>query len=293
MRYDLFFTSPNIPEADFNAYFAGRPFYELTSGQAFYTNQETGVYFSFEYSEPESEGGEEPGGSVAFNMNYYRPHYFALEAESEVTRFVGYFGCSIYDPQMDGMEEGPYSPEGFIKGWNAGNAFGYRAVLKSNKDQPPPFTKKTAELEAAWLWNFHRQKQQEDFGDDIFLPKIWYGLIDGVFGSITMWPDAISCLFPEADFYHIPRKEMAPSRFLRGKQEDFCIVAKEDLPPELFESFKTHELGCSAYRLPRPEVGKSLTDFVRSLKAFKGQIEGVGSDSVLNIELVDQGDDQS
>src|SRR5436190_13882956 len=112
MSYDLFFTSAQISQEDFRSYFQKRPAYELHGNQAAYQNKETGVYFSFEY-------GDTPPGFkylASFNINYYRPHYFILEAEPEVSRFVERFGFEVHDPQTDGMGDGPYTPEGLLNG---------------------------------------------------------------------------------------------------------------------------------------------------------------------------------
>ncbi|MDD5260259.1 MAG: hypothetical protein PHD76_00260 [Methylacidiphilales bacterium] len=132
MSYDLYFTSPKISREEFTSYFRSRSSYEVSDQQALYQNQDTGVYFSFDYteSEPVDEGAIK--SSAAFNLNFYRPHFFALEAVDEVTAFVEHFKFLIHDPQNDGMENGPYSPEVFLKGWNHGNEFGYAAVLQQH-----------------------------------------------------------------------------------------------------------------------------------------------------------------
>jgi len=99
MSYDLFFTQPEITLEQFLDYFAGRSRYRVENAQAWYENEDTGVYFCFDYSiEPEYDP-EAPAGIVAFNLNFYRPHFFALEAEPEVRSFVDYFNCSVHDPQ--------------------------------------------------------------------------------------------------------------------------------------------------------------------------------------------------
>lgn len=283
MSYDLFFTSPQISRQDFDAYFGEHPLYAVENGQAVYTNQDTGVYFSFEHDDSPSDDPEAPDGTVAFNMNYFRPHFFGLEAEVEVGGFVLKFGCKIHDPQMGGMENGPYTTNGFLNGWNNGNEFGYGAVLKAGQS---PESIHTKELEMIWKWNVMRKMRQNEFGEQVFLPKVWFGQIDGAFGSIAMWPDGIPAIFPEADFFYIPRKDLAPSRFLRGKQEDFCIVPKSELPAELFEPFKKTELDLPAYHILEPAQSKPLINYVKKLQPYKGQIEGIGNDMVLNEELM-------
>ena len=54
MSYDLFFRSRTVGEqlllADFTNYFSDRRFFEIQGPQAWYTNQDSGIYFSFEYA---------------------------------------------------------------------------------------------------------------------------------------------------------------------------------------------------------------------------------------------------
>ena len=143
MSYDLFLKSNAAAlDADgFEAYFDTRPNYTVNNGQAFYENEDTGVYFSFDYASDEAE-------TVAFNLNYFRPHFFGLEAAPEVAAFISAFNLNIHDPQTDGMGDGPFSVEGFLRGWNAGNRFGYRAVL-SQDERPETQVYPTVELERA------------------------------------------------------------------------------------------------------------------------------------------------
>jgi hypothetical protein len=85
MSYDLFFLTPSMESssAEFNRYFAQRPNFSMKDRQAWYQNDDTGVYFSFEHV----EHGDEPAGYwVQFNINYARPRFFALEALPEVVR---------------------------------------------------------------------------------------------------------------------------------------------------------------------------------------------------------------
>ena len=55
MSYDLFFRSrsPDSPlsREDFVRHFAGRSRYEIRESQAWYSNEDSGVYFSFDYGE--------------------------------------------------------------------------------------------------------------------------------------------------------------------------------------------------------------------------------------------------
>src|SRR5579872_2020750 len=120
MSYDLYFRSRSAAAAspDFPAWFRAREHYQVNQAHAVYFNRRTGVYFEFCYNEEfdEADGGtqsEKPLLPVSFNLNFVRPHTFALEAEPEVAQFVKHFDLTVLDPQIDGMGEGDYSSEGF------------------------------------------------------------------------------------------------------------------------------------------------------------------------------------
>jgi hypothetical protein len=51
MSYDLFFTEPEISLQQFETYFANRNLYKVENAQAWYENEDTGVYFCFDYSD--------------------------------------------------------------------------------------------------------------------------------------------------------------------------------------------------------------------------------------------------
>lgn len=112
MSYDLFLirTSPSLRRQDFEAYFQNRPHYTLNENktQAWYENDTTGVYFSFDFekdgyfTESERELEEESDTSsgifnklkllfkgqktgaphILFNINYNRPSIFICTRSS-------------------------------------------------------------------------------------------------------------------------------------------------------------------------------------------------------------------
>jgi hypothetical protein len=48
------------------------------------------------------------------------------------------------------MEDGEYSLAGFLGGWNAGNAFGYRGMLSHDDLDQPILTVPSAQIEILW-----------------------------------------------------------------------------------------------------------------------------------------------
>jgi hypothetical protein len=286
MSYDLFFTEPAISQEQFASHFSERPCYQLNEGQAWYQNEDTGVYFSFDYAEEEPEDPEAPEGCVSFNLNFYRPHYFGLEAEPEVRALVDRFGFKILDPQNEGMGEGEYTTEGFLRGWNAGNDFGYRAILGSGDAPEVVHSRPKEELEAIWRWNYSRGSCQSQYGEDVFVPIIMFVQSGADLHSIAVWPDAIPTLIPLVDSLVVPREELAP-RPLRGEAEDSCFVPFDRVRPVL-ERYATEDYARPAFCLSYTSVPDDISRFVENLEPFAEELQGVPADDVLNRELVDK-----
>jgi len=201
MSYDLYLFSPRLSHEAFARYFSGRPHFQETG---WYANDDTGVYFNFEFVEPKAEeeaDSETPeflrGTHVAFNLNYYRPHVFGLEAEPQVTALVSEFGCAIQDPQMDGMGDGRYSPEGFLRGWNKGNAFGYNAL--GGGDAGDVLIVDDPLIERTWRWNMQRNALQPNDHEEHFLPRVNWAkrLSDRKPITYAIWGEGVATAFPE------------------------------------------------------------------------------------------------
>ena len=232
MSYDLFFRAPDgvFTRETFGNYFGSRPNYEVNGGQAFYQNDVTGVYFSFDWNDPSTQADEgEQSYSVAFNINYCRPSFFGLEAEPEVTAFVKAFGFAVEDPQMNGMGHGPYDDALFLSGWNVGNAFGVEGVFRGRRHEAPPPTRPTAELHRIWAWNAGVAKRQKELGEDVFVPRIMFGRFAGRLASLFVWGDGIPTVVPSVDSVLVLRRELAPRRWLGGAKEDRCVVPGADV----------------------------------------------------------------
>src|SRR5699024_5495930 len=134
MSYDLYFTKPKISQEEFETYFRARDHYTVSELQAVYQNKDTGIYFNFFFNhEPQKEEHEDSEAidcTATFNLHFYRPHVFGLEAAEQVSAFIDHFNLAILDPQIEGMGDSPFSRKGFVQGWNHGNEFGYSAILK-------------------------------------------------------------------------------------------------------------------------------------------------------------------
>jgi hypothetical protein len=285
MSHDLYFTRPGITQEQFTGYFGQRRHCQVTSRQCVYHNEDTGVYFLIDYEPQNDTDSETPESTESLSLNYCRPHFFGLEAAEEIAAFVEHFGLSIRDPQVDGVEDGPFSKEAFLKAWNHGNELGYAAFLDGEKPLEQVWTLPGARLEAAWRWNFARSRVQEALGEDRFVPRIFFMNVGGRAASIAVWPDAISELVPEVDYLFIQRDELAPKSFLGMRKKDQILVPFEQFKPALEPCHRTgHAL--AAYELPAPTVPEDLRAQVRALQPTGITGEAIAADQVLNEEIV-------
>lgn len=288
MSYDLYFKSragKSSPSAeDFAAYFRARPNYEVSKQQAIYENEATGVYFIFDIGSVENE--EEPGLlPLSFNLNYLRPHIFGLEAELELSELVKQFDLLVSDAQIDGMSEGEYSAEGFLRGWNTGNEFGYRSILSQNPGHQP-MNLPTAQIESCWRWNFAKDALQSQFGEEVFVPRFLFMKRGNGVVSAVAWPDGIPIAMPEAQLVLIQRRDILP-RKLFIRREDIVMADWSEVVT-LLQQFPA-EQGALEYRLLRfPQPPEAVVTHLKALIPTKEQPEAVSVDKILNRELVEK-----
>ena len=290
MSYDLMFsTSPGqeLETPALSSYFQGKRNYKVEKSQAWYENEDTGVYFGFDLGpEQPDEDEEDPFPSVAsFNLNYFRPHIFGLEAEPEVAAFIETFKLGVHDPQVAGMEDDPYSREGFLRGWNKGNEVAYSAIIGQNGLTSVRHSLPGTVIERCWRWNYGRNSLQSLLGDSIFVPKILFMLYKQRLCTALVWPDAIPVALPPADLYLVCRQAYAPRRLFAPKKEDVVVVESGTVEP-LISPYRLGE-GELPYRLLdyRTPPGE-LTAWIRCLTAGEAKPEIVAVDSILNSEIV-------
>ena len=271
MSYDLMFTSRSeegINRKAFASYFRGRGNYELGKDQAVYQNEDTGVYFIFDAPED---------GVVEFNLNYFRPHVFGLEAAPELEAFAEAMDAAAGDPQGEMPEDGTYSQDAFLKGWNDGNQFAFRAMLKDCSG--PVHTWPATKIHSVWEWNYGRRVMQQQEGENVFVPGIFAVEQDGEVLSVAIWPPECAILMPEADAVLVP---LAQS----GKEsENLALVRWDEILP-IVELYAAGTDGQPRYRLAFEQWPPDIAAFLARQRQPMSPINGIGLDQVLDLELV-------
>ena len=282
MSYDLYLLPPAgkvLSSKDFQGYFQNRPNYKLTGSDAFYLNEATGVYFTFVFSEgelPEEDAGESDFSvesevdsltkpHILFNLNYYRPHTFCLEASFELNACVVHFALEVDDPQLNGMGRGEYSTEGFLRGWTSGNIFAIQSIQRSEEYKAAaPLTYPDDELEINWQWSFERNQLADEHRIDIFVPRIFYFMLEGQIRTAIVWTDAIPIALPKTDIVLLYREQLQKKGlFGMGKANSMALVKYRQLE-SLLQSFpvkkRVLDYHLLAYEKPPEELVKFFSE---------------------------------
>jgi hypothetical protein len=270
MSYDLILEAGKGKRLDkklFSAHFKSRRWYQVGGGQAVYQNEDTGVYFIF----------DEPADSaVAFNLNYYRPHSFGLEAAMELEAFAEAFNAIATD---ESGEPAPFNREAFLQAWNDGNRFGYRAMVK--EQDKPPHTWPSKRIREVWEWNYARPSEEEQETATVFVPGIFAIDVDGQTFSVAIWPPQCPILMPTVDSVLVPLAQT-------GKQsEELAMVPWDQILP-IVKPYQEKAPGLARYRLEFEEWPSEIEKFLSTKRRAAGQLNGIGMDEVLDRELVEE-----
>jgi hypothetical protein len=283
MSYDVYFLprTGDFGRARFDDYFRGRLHYQ----ESFYQNEHTGVYFGFEFTAGDDQDPDDDGPSypVSFNINYFRPSFFGLEAEPEVASFVHALDLTVIDVQMDGMGEGEFNSELFLSGWNRCNEFAYSALLRDPENRENIASLPTAQLHKAWTWNKAGARLQSEFGEATFVPGVFFGMLGGECVSWAVWPEGISIAVPDVDYFAVLRKELAPKRLFK-RVDDTTFVARNDVEAIFREHQKQRPDGI--VYLDYWQRPADVLRFVASLPRDTRKFERVTADRCLDRELV-------
>jgi hypothetical protein len=209
MSYDLeLYFEPAVRRDRLLEHFAARRRFSIKNDDVVYENRDTGVYF-FMRLRSARKLFRSRIVCAEFEINYYRPSYFGIEAEMVLSDFVAVFQPRIEDHQIQGMGEGPYSREGFLNGWNFGNVFAARNALSPGHNvatMPPD------ELRATWEWNYHRAERQRR-NPGLFVPGILFFRIEGRPCRAVTWGEGMPILLPKVDHVFVGRVVSNEVRF--------------------------------------------------------------------------------
>ena len=209
MSYTLnLYFEPPVRRHRLLQHFAARRHFSIKNDDVVYENQYTGVYF-FVRLRSARKLFRSNVVSAEFEINYYRPSYFGIEAENVLSDFIAVFRPRIEDPQMQGMGEGPYSREGFLSGWNFGNVFAGRNASSPGRNV---ISMPSDQLRASWEWNYHcTERQRRNPG--LFVPTIFFFRIEGRPSRVVFWGEGMPILLPKVDHVLVGRIVSGEKRY--------------------------------------------------------------------------------
>ncbi|MDG2519344.1 hypothetical protein [Lysobacter soli] len=290
MSYDLYLRPRNGPlgRAAFEAHFEKSALFEKDGAEVAYHNEATGTYFTFGWRDIDAmraEGDEpEPDYPILFNINFFRPSSFAMEAAPHVTALVRALDLVVSDPQTNGMGEGEFSVEGFFSGWNAGNEWAISRFAEEHSVDEYGGLLPQAEIHRTWLWNLKKAQRRaalEQLGIDRFVPTRMYARVDGSVASMIVWPDGIPFESAPTDYVLVIRDAMAPRTFLRSRP-DKVLVRWSDLHVLIERHASFDPDGVVAFTYDKPP--KDVATFLKRLPACMPDIKVLSPDRVLDAE---------
>ncbi len=283
MEYSLRFQAkkaPATPWADFKVYFQGRENYTLNEYQALYSNEDTGVYFTFQHKdERAASAGSVPDIlPVTFTIGLFRSHVFILEAEPELTDFVKTFDLRVSDLRLASPDFGDYNQIDFYRGWSAASEAYYKSEM-----QKTPGAKLLAMplnlLEKCWHWNYHLRHLQGELGREVFAPRVLIVDKGSELNTAVVWTDAVPIALPKVDLLLLYRKS--------GLRHPSMALADEaDIEP-LLSGFPLDEEFFPYYTLIYKEPPVNIRHFFHDRKPVAGDsVKFISYDHIHDLEML-------
>lgn len=246
MSFDVFFckpeNSPKAPSKNLIKYFSERTHFELNDGQAFYENEETGVYFNFELLIEDSDEFKELCGDisipgfqicpVSFNINCFRPHIFGLEAEIEILSFMEHFDLFALDPHIeDGMKPLKYDNGDFFESWSIGNKHSYQFMSTQDGLFDDKGFLPTTVLTRCWKWNYEAENLRKQYSEQLIVHRIFCISLDNKIVTCMAWLNEI---YKDA-FYWYPSDYDVQIKVMHTGKNSPCI-SKETFTLSQYDS---------------------------------------------------------
>jgi hypothetical protein len=297
MSYDLYFykkKSSNISEKNVVDYLNISNYFtsEDNETQWSYFNEETGVYFSVDLTEPNTENEEiETWDSFDdyenlnfyFTINFIRPNFFGYEVFPILEKIITDLDIYLLNPQD---ELDPDKPRKFEKGYLEKQWINHneQLIIQNFKEFNLEFFDKV-KSDFVWKYSFVRNQLQESLEEDIFVPG--YFLLknkhDNQIYRVCVWPKHIPIVLPPID-YVIIEKEYR--KFFKKVEESGLVSIKQinEKFENYFEGFNYNNLNMRIIRTSNSE--KIEKDFNKLNIEFqvKDFGESISFDGFVNVK---------
>src|SRR5690348_4145309 len=220
MSFDLHFCSPDGTRVNFEAvaeWAKQRGPFVRNPGQLWYSNEDTGVYFSldFEPDGPEtSEDARVPAGvfdsGLSFNLNFNRPSYFGYEAMPYVEQLARRFNLRVFNPQANEPEIATEAEaKNLIESWLNHNRWAILALMEPGPEFANPFHMPIEQ--SLYLWRFRMAKEQlkHACGAELFVPRLApvHQKDSKVVGRAFTCTEGVPTIVPESEWVFVVRNK--------------------------------------------------------------------------------------
>lgn len=290
MSYDLFFykqKESKISTEKISKYLSDNlvPANEGNS-QWFYENEDTEVYFSFDYNEPDADYKTdeevEPienfdDTNFSFNLNFMRPSFFGLEAFKFVEQFCKDLNLFVLNPQGD--SEQPYKPtqKEQFDNWNKTNLWASRDHFKEMEC----CYLSESETNNVWEYNSNRQSIQEKLGEQYFVPKIFFFKTkqDNKPFTLTIWTEHIPIVLPTTDYILLTRNY---KKFFRTIK-DTALVSRQSLLENFGSELESFDFpNCKIIHQQKAEKLKDKFNSIKADEVLEKFAERLGMENIYN-----------
>lgn len=290
MSYDLFFYKQKGTEisTDKISKYLSDNLVSANEGntQWFFENEDTEVYFSFDYNEPypdiEVDGEAEPienfdDTNFTFNLNFIRPSFFGLEAFKFVEQFCYDLNLFVLNPQSN--SEQPYKPnrQEQFETWNKTNLWASKDHFKEMQS----CYLSEEECNKVWEYNSNRQNLQQKLGEGYFVPKIFFFKTKQTNEpfTLTIWTEHIPIVLPTTDYILLTRQY---KKFFRTVK-DTVLVSRATLLNVFGDFFDNFEFpNCKIIHQTKADQVKDKFNSIKAEKGLTEFAERLGMENLYN-----------
>ena len=256
------------------------------NNQWFFENEDTEVYFSFDYNEPDENFGTDEEfepienfyqTNFSFNLNFMRPSFFGLESFKFVEQFCKDLDLFVLNPQ--GNTEQPYKPnqQEQFEIWNKTNLWASRDRFK----EMGSCYLSESDTSKVWEYNSNRRFLQEKLGEEYFVPKIFFLKTkqDNKPFTLTIWTEHIPIVLPATDYILLTRQYR---KFFRTV-EDTVLISRATLMDNFGSEFENFDFpNCKIIHQSRAERLKDKFNSIRADEELGNFAERLAMENLYN-----------
>jgi hypothetical protein len=223
MSFDLFFCWNRHERIDFEAVCSWSDAFgcfKRNDNQLWYSNEDTGVYFSLDFEPKQPSEGESPeipegyfDTGLSFNLNFNRPSYFGYEAMPVVENLCKSFALFASDPQARDLEHQllrDVNSHDLLEGWLENNRNAILTMIEHADLETPP---QMLLEKSTYRWNYSnkRKELQRKCGEQMFVPTLSPIRRRGS-SQVQLafaYTQNVPCLVPDSDWVLVVRNRKA------------------------------------------------------------------------------------